>query len=52
MSDPKLVAEWVQNPFEAETRYPGYFADKNDARIALAAMKEVRKFVRSKLGLK
>lgn len=38
--------------FEAETRYPGYFADKDDARIALAAMKEVRKFVRDKLGLK
>lgn len=40
------------NPFEAETRYPGYFADKDDVRIALAAMKEVRKFVRDKLGLK
>jgi len=49
-----LISDLLEtlNPFEAETRYPGYFADKDDARLAIAAMKEVRKFVREKLGLK
>jgi hypothetical protein len=42
----------ILNPFEAETRYPGYFAQKEDARAALSAMKKVRQFVRGKLGLK
>ena len=39
------------NPFEAETRYPGHFAQGDDARKAIAAMRKVRKFVRSKLDL-
>lgn len=49
-----LISDLLEtlNPFEAKTRYPGYFANINDARLAIAAMKEVRIFVRDKLGLK
>ncbi len=39
------------NPFEAETRYPGHFANVDDARVAVATMKKVREFVRAKLNL-
>ncbi len=40
------------NPYAVDARYPGIRATMDDARDAIAAMKEVRKFVRRRLGLK
>ncbi|NUO80279.1 HEPN domain-containing protein [candidate division KSB1 bacterium] len=37
--------------FSVDVRYPGDFADDEDARAAIESMKRVRSFVRSKLGL-
>ncbi len=39
------------NPYAVEFRYPGEEAIIEEAREAVAAMKAVRRFVRSKLGL-
>lgn len=36
--------------YDVAIRYPGEAATVEDAREAVAAMKEVRKFVRAKLG--
>ncbi len=38
--------------FAIDVRYPGANASTQEAREAVAAMKEVRKFVRARLGLK
>ena len=38
--------------FSVRFRYPGEFADKEDARKAYSSLKVIRKFIRPKLGLK
>ncbi len=40
------------NAYAISSRYPGPGADQNEAQQAIAAMKKVRRFVQSKLGLK
>jgi HEPN domain-containing protein len=37
--------------YAIEFRYPGRFADKENARIALKSARTVRKFMRARLGL-
>jgi HEPN domain-containing protein len=39
-------------PYAVDIRYPGARATQTDAREAVAAMKQVRQFVRARLGLK
>ena len=39
------------NQFAIDTRYPGLALTEQDARDAVAAMKQVRAFVRARLGL-
>ena len=39
-------------PYAVDARYPGFKATEQDARAAIAAMKQVRQFVRARLGLK
>lgn len=39
-------------PYAVDIRYPGANATKEDAHEAIDAMKQVRKFVRARLGLK
>jgi HEPN domain-containing protein len=39
------------NPYAVELRYPGEEATMQEARDAVVAAKEVRRFVRSRLGL-
>ncbi|MEW5720845.1 MAG: HEPN domain-containing protein [Chloroflexota bacterium] len=50
----KLIfgALMILNPYSVDIRYPGASATKDDARDAVAAMKQVRAFVRARLGLK
>ncbi len=38
------------NTFAVDIRYPGEFATKEEARDAVKAMRQVRAFVRTKLG--
>ena len=38
--------------FSVRVRYPGKFAEKDEAQVAYAAAGTVRKFIRQKLGLK
>ncbi|MCX7839979.1 MAG: HEPN domain-containing protein [Anaerolineae bacterium] len=40
------------NQFAIDTRYPGLALTEQDARDAVAAVKQVRAFVRARLGLK
>lgn len=40
------------NPYAIEVRYPGVIPTKDEASEAVAAMKQVRKFVRKRLGLR
>jgi len=40
------------NQFAIDSRYPGLALTHQDARDAVAAMKQVRAFVRARLGLK
>jgi len=47
ITDPLLLL----NPYAVEFRYPGEEATIEEAREAVAAMKAVRRFVRSRLGL-
>ncbi len=49
-----LIADLFSNlnPYSIDIRYPGPLATKDEARDAVAAMKQVRKFVRAQLGLK
>lgn len=42
----------ILNPYSVDIRYPGISATAQDAREAVAAMKQVRAFVRARLGLK
>jgi HEPN domain-containing protein len=42
----------ILNPFAVDVRYPGIRETAADAREAVAAMKEIRRFVRKRLGLK
>ena len=42
----------IVNPYSVVIRYPGASATKEDAREAVAAMKQIRTFVRARLGLK
>jgi hypothetical protein len=48
-----LITDLIErlSPFESGVRYPGIYATEDDVRMALAAMKQARKFVRAKLGL-
>lgn len=48
-----FISDWLKllNPYATETRYPGRTYAVAEAREAVATMKEVRKFVRAKLGL-
>ena len=39
-------------PYAVDIRYPGAVVTKEDARAAVDAMKQARKFVRARLGLK
>jgi hypothetical protein len=50
----KLIfdALMILNPYSVDIRYPGTSATQEDARDAVAAMKQVRAFVRARLGLK
>lgn len=49
-----FITDWLKllNPYAIETRYPGRVIESEEAREAIATMKQVRKFVRAKLGLK
>jgi HEPN domain-containing protein len=48
LTDPLLLL----NQFAIDARYPGFPLTKEDARDAIAAMIQVRTFVRARLGLK
>ena len=50
----KLIfdALMILNPYSVDVRYPGASATKEDAQQAVYAMKQVRTFVRARLGLK
>ena len=39
-------------PYAVDARYPGFKAMEQDARDAVVAMKQVRTFIRARLGLK
>lgn len=41
----------ILNPYSIDIRYPGASATKEEAREAIAVMKQVRRFVRARLGL-
>jgi HEPN domain-containing protein/predicted nucleotidyltransferase len=49
-----FIADWLTplNPYATETRYPGRHIEIEEAREAVAIIKKVRKFVRSRMGLK
>jgi hypothetical protein len=55
MSEPdvRLVEEYlyILNPYGVDIRYPGLRATVEDARAAMKAVREIRRFVRAKLGL-
>ena len=42
----------VLEDYSVRFRYPGHFAEKDEAKAAYAAAETVRKFVRQRLGLK
>lgn len=49
-----FITDWLKwlNPYATETRDPGRAIEIEEARSAVATMKQVRKFVRGKSGLK
>ncbi|MBI5651756.1 MAG: HEPN domain-containing protein [Chloroflexi bacterium] len=49
-----LVKDWAiaLTPYAIDVRYPGESVNVSEARTAIQAMKELRKFVRARLGLK
>jgi len=53
-SNVRLIDDYLHslNPYGVDIRYPGLVATMDEAKEAIKAMKEVRKFVRAKLGLK
>ena len=52
--DVRLIDKFliVLNPYGIDIRYPGVQATAEEAKEAIRAMKEVRKYARAKLGLK
>lgn len=42
----------ILNPYSVIIRYPGVSSTKEEAHNAIAAMKQVRSFIRARLGLK
>ncbi len=50
--DVRLIDDLIHvlNPYGIDIRYPGSEATTEEAKEAVKAMKEVRKFVRAKLG--
>lgn len=42
----------ILEPYAVAIRYPGLQATEEDAKQAVAAMKQIRKFVRARLGLR
>ncbi len=49
-----FITDWLKvlNPYATETRYPGRAFEIKEAREAVATAKQIRKFIRPKLGLK
>ncbi len=52
--DVRLIHDFLKplNPYGVDIRYPGLRATVKEAKVAVKAMKEVRQFVRARLGLK
>lgn len=52
--DYRLISDPLQflNPFGPDIRYPGASTTVSDARGAVEAVKQVRKFVRAKMGMR
>ena len=50
-SEFEMIFEWLEllTPYAVEIRYPGEAANKEEAQIALKAMKQAREFIREKL---
>lgn len=50
----QFISDWLKflSPYANETRYPGREFSVKEAREAVATMKQVRKFVRARLGLR
>ncbi len=50
----QFIIDWLKllSPYANETRYPGRAFSATEAREAVATIKQVRKFVRAKLGLR
>jgi HEPN domain-containing protein len=50
--DVRLIDEFLHelNPYGVDIRYPGVETTATEAKTAVKAMKEVRRFVRAKLG--
>jgi HEPN domain-containing protein len=53
-ADFRLIVNQLQilNPWASEIRYPGTSATLEESRESVQAMKQMRKFVRAKLGLR
>ncbi|MBI5304427.1 MAG: HEPN domain-containing protein [Chloroflexi bacterium] len=49
----QFITDWLKllNPYAVETRYPGRVIEITEAREAVATAKQIRKFVRAKLGV-
>ncbi len=52
--DVRLIDTYVitLNPYSVDIRYPGVTATDAEAKEAMKALKQIRQFVRAKLGLK
>ncbi|MDP2207384.1 MAG: HEPN domain-containing protein [Bacteroidota bacterium] len=52
-SEFKVLTSYLEalDPYSVEFRYPGEEISGDDVRIAVVAVKKVRKFIRGKLGL-
>lgn len=52
--DIRLIQNYVKllQPYGVDIRYPGLQATEAEAKEAIEAMKEIRKFARARLGLK
>ena len=50
----EFVRELVRklDAYSVDFRYPGHSADRKEARLAVQATREIREFIRNKLGLK
>ena len=49
-----LITDFIEvvYPYAVRVRYPGFKVTETNARDAVVAMKQIRKFVRARLGLK